>query len=59
MAVWQDGRVVWLAPEEIPVESLEPAGNEGDRIGMSPERVPEVDPEGRASTTIYREPPRP
>jgi hypothetical protein len=23
VAVWHEGRVVWLAPEEIPVESVE------------------------------------
>ena len=24
VAVWQDGRVVWLAAEEIPIEIVEP-----------------------------------
>ena len=29
VAVWRDGRVVWLQPEEIPVEVVEPSGEEG------------------------------
>jgi hypothetical protein len=26
VAIWQDGRVVWLAPEEISVEDVDPEG---------------------------------
>lgn len=29
VAVWRDGQVVWLQPEEIPMEMVEPSG-EGD-----------------------------
>ncbi len=29
VAVWQEGRVVWLAPEEIPVELDEPDHEQG------------------------------
>ncbi|MBI4493233.1 MAG: hypothetical protein HY690_10630 [Chloroflexi bacterium] len=29
VAVWQDGRVVWLSPEEIPTEFVEPT-SEGE-----------------------------
>lgn len=29
VAVWRDGRVVWLQPDEIPTKMVEPSG-EGD-----------------------------
>jgi hypothetical protein len=29
IAVWHEGRVVWLAPEEIPVVSVEPDRERG------------------------------
>lgn len=29
VAVWRDGRVVWLQPEEIPTKAIEP-GHEGE-----------------------------
>jgi hypothetical protein len=52
VAVWQDGRVVWLAPEEIPVEDVPVP----EPIRVPP---PRVDPEGRAPTTTHKETPRP
>jgi hypothetical protein len=29
VAVWREGRVVWLRPEEIPVEMVEPIRGSG------------------------------